>query len=127
MALCYKMLLLIAMAELANTDGRVPLRSLAGRFQEFFVARSAQNKTEENPNRVKPGTLSGRSLQTWERIIREQPVRYLGESFVVNEGTSIRWAPRIWHQWNSDLKREIRTACFDRLVRYYNRHVPGGY
>jgi hypothetical protein len=127
MTLCYKMVLLIAMAELADETGRVPLRSLAERFQEFFVARSFQNKAEENPNRVKPGTLSARSVQVWERTIREQPVHYLGESFVIDEGTFIRWAPRIWQQWNSDLKREIHTACFDRLVRYFNRHVPGGY
>jgi hypothetical protein len=34
----YKMLLLIEMAELADSAGRVPLRSLAERFREFFVA-----------------------------------------------------------------------------------------
>lgn len=127
MTLCYKMLLLIAMADLADTDGMVSLRSLAERFQEFFVARSTQNKMEENPKRVTAGALSIRPLHDWERIICEQPVRHLGETFVLNEGGSIRWAPRIWHQWSSDLKREIHNACFDRLVRYYNRHVPGGY
>lgn len=37
MTLCYKMVLLIAMAELADETGKVPLRSLAERFQEFFV------------------------------------------------------------------------------------------
>jgi hypothetical protein len=127
MTMCYKMLLLIAMAELADGDGRVPLLWLGVRFQEFFVDRSVQKKTEENPKRVKPGTLSRRSAQAWERVIREQPVHYFGDSFVLDEGTSIRWAARIWQQWNPDLKREIQTACFDRLIRYFNRHVPGGF
>lgn len=127
MTLCYKMLLLMAMADLADAAGRVPLSSLAAQFQQFFVARSIQNKVEENPNRVASGTLSSRTVQAWERIIREQPAHYLNESFVLDEGSSLRWAPRIWSQWNVDLKREIYAACFDRLVRYFNRHVPGGY
>lgn len=127
MTLCYKMLLLMFMAELADSDGRVPLKSLALRFQQFFVMRSAKHKAEENPNRVKPGILSGRSVHQWERIICEQPVHYLSESFVIDEGTTIRWAPRIWSLWNSDLRREIQNACADRMIRYFNRHVPGGY
>jgi hypothetical protein len=61
------------------------------------------------------------------RVIRDQPVHYLTESFVVDEGTWIRWAPRIWGQWNLDLKREILAACRDRLVRYFNHYVPGGF
>jgi len=127
MTLCYKMLRLMFMSELADTAGQVPVRSLAQRFQGFFISRSVQKKAEENPNRVNPGALSNRSVQAWERVIREQPVRFLTESFVIDEGASIRWATRIWDQWNSDLKREIHAACVDRLVRYFNRHVPGGY
>jgi Endonuclease NucS len=127
MTLCYKMLLLIAMSELADATGRVSLTALAERFRDFFVSRSVQNKAEENLNRVKPGILSGRSIQAWERVIRDQPVHYLTESFVLDEGTHIVWAPRIWSRWNPDLQREVRSACFDRLVRYFNKHVPGGY
>src|SRR5271170_315669 len=100
MTLSYKMLLLVLMSELANAEGRVTLRLLAERFQEFFVARSVQpKKMEENPNRVRSGVLSSRSRQEWEIVIRQQPVRYLGESFVIDEGTSVKWAPRIWNQW----------------------------
>jgi hypothetical protein len=91
------------------------------------VDRSSRHKMEENPRRFKPDTLSRRPVSVWERIIHEQPVRHLTESFVIDEGTTIQWSPRIWGQWNSELAREIRAACHDRLVRYFNRHVPGGY
>lgn len=127
MTLCYKMLLLLSMADLADVNGNVPTRAVAERFQEFFISRSVQNKSEENPNLVAPGALSTRTLMAWERVIREQPVRYLTDSFVIDEGASIRWAPRIWGQWSTDLQGEIRNAAFDRLVRYFNRNVPGGY
>jgi len=126
MTMCYKMLLLKFMAELADQEGGVPLTTLAERFQEFFVNRSVHHKTEENPKRVPPGALSRRSISEWERVIREQPVRHLTESFVLDEGSGIRWAPRIWAQWNSELSREIANACLDRLVRYFLRHA-GGY
>ncbi|HET8666376.1 MAG TPA: hypothetical protein VFM10_00250, partial [Terriglobales bacterium] len=79
------------------------------------------------PNLVAPGALSARTLSGWERVIRQQPAHYLTERFVVDEGASITWAPRIWTQWSPDPQREIRNAAYDRLVRYFNRNVPGGY
>lgn len=127
MTMCYKMLLLMFMAELPDSEGRIPLRTLAERFQEFFVQRAIQHKAEENPNRAKPGSLSRKSIVAWQRVIRQNPVRFLTESFVIDEGISVQWAPRIWSLWNTELSREIRTACLDRLIRYFNRHVPGGY
>ncbi len=127
MVLCYKMLLLVFMCDMADGDGCVPLRNLAEKFQEFFLERSARKKAEENPNRVPPGTLSSRTMSEWERVIRVQPVRYLTERVVVHEGNRIRWAPRIWRSWNSDLKREIRDSAWRRLVHYFNKSVPGGF
>jgi len=64
----------------------------------------------------------------WKRIVRDQPVRYLTDKFVLDEGESIRWASRIWAQWNTaGFKAQIRAAAWDRLVRYFTRHVPGGF
>jgi hypothetical protein len=120
MTFCYKMLLLMFMAESTDLNGRVPLRLLAERFQSFFVDRSVQHKMEENPRRIKPDTLSRRTIPAWERVIREQPVRYLTESFFIDEAMTVKWAPRIWNRWNSELSREIQTACLDRLIRYFN-------
>ncbi|HYU47229.1 MAG TPA: hypothetical protein VEK84_13750 [Terriglobales bacterium] len=127
MTLCYKMLLLMFMADLADENGRVPIRIVAERFQEFFVDRSVQNKTEENPNVVQPGKLSHRTLSEWERVLRDQPIRYLTSRFIIDESDHIRWADRIWAQWSPVLQHEIRSAARDRLVLYFNRNVPGGY
>jgi hypothetical protein len=85
MTLCYKMLLLVNMTEMSDGDGRVQLRALAERFQEFFVRRSIDGKSEENPNRIEVGALARRSLSEWERTIRSQPVHYLTESCVFLE------------------------------------------
>jgi Endonuclease NucS len=127
MTLCYKMLLLLYMADCADDGGRVALRFLAERFQTFFVERVMRAKAEENPKVVQPGNLSRRTLSEWERVIRDQPVRYLTTEFVIDEGTSIRWADRIWSRWSPVLKSEIHSAALDRLRRYFERNVPGGY
>lgn len=127
MTMSYKMILLVLMSELADPNGRVPLRSLSEGFEQFFVKRSLEGKTEENPNRLDPGTLASRATRKWEQVIREQPVHYLTESFVIDEGLTVRWAPRIWNLWDADLKREVLAASSDRLIRYFNRNVPGGY
>ena len=91
------------------------------------VQRSAEGKMEENPKRVANGVLSGRSLGEWKRTIREQPVHYLTEQFVIDEGESVRWAPRLWSQWTPNFKEQIRIAAWTAFIRYFNRQVPGGY
>ena len=126
MTMSYKMLLLIFMTEMADEEGRVSLFDLASRFQEFFVRRATQGKLEENPNRVRPGALAGKSLSSWERTIREMPVRYLTSAFVIDEGNSIRWAPRVWSNWSPELKQEILSAASNRLIWYFNQNA-GGY
>jgi hypothetical protein len=123
MTYSYKMLLLMFMAELADADGRVLTRTLAEKFQEFFVRRALQKKQVENPNR--PGELVTRTVRQWETNIRSMPVQKLGTSFVVDEGNAIRWASRIWTHWNTELKREIHDAALDRLRRYFDRYAGG--
>jgi Endonuclease NucS len=128
MTMSYKMLLLMLMSELADSDGRVPLPALADGFHRFFVDRSLHEKVEENPRRTIPRNgLAARTSREWERVIRTQPVRFLGPSFLVDEGSTIRWAPRIFRHWDTNLKHEIHRGAFDRLVRYFNRNVPGGF
>lgn len=127
MTLSYKMLLLLFLAEGADTNGRVPLRAMAERFQSFFVDRSLQGKAEENPNVVLPGVLSGRNLSEWERTVAEQPLRYISAELVVRVGEQISWASRVLAVWSDQLRDELRRAAFDRLVRYFDRNVPGGF
>ncbi len=127
MTLCYKMLLLTLMTEMADSDGRVSLRMLAEAFQDFFITRSNDGKVEENPNRDIRSPLSTRSLSSWERTIREQPVPRLTEDFLIDEGSAIRWAPRIWINWSEEMKQEVMRVSHDRLVRYFEKNVPGGF
>ncbi len=95
-------------------------------FRNSLSRAQSRRKYEENPNVVEPAALSTRTVSAWERVIRDQPVRYLTERFVIDDGISIRWAPRIWSQWEPGLQCEIRNGAFDRLVRYFTRSVPGG-
>jgi hypothetical protein len=127
MTLSYKMLLLVSLAEGADSSGRISLRDMAERFQSFFVERSIRGKAEENPNMVKPGVLSGRSLSEWERTIRDQPLHYISSELVVEMDFEISWAPRVLATWSEKVRGEIRRAAFDRLVLYFDRNVPGGF
>jgi hypothetical protein len=127
MTLSYKMLLLAFLAEGADAAGKVSLRDMAEHFRLFFVDRSVGGKVEENPNVVQPGVLSGRSLSGWERTIIDQPLHYISPELVVKVGEQISWAPRVWSVWSDRMRDEMHRAAFDRLVRYYDRNVPGGF
>jgi len=127
MTMCYKMLLLVEMIDNADSEGRVAIELLAGRFQTFFKTRIAEAKLEENPNRFRQGRLSERSVATWKAVIRAQPVHHLGPKFLIDEGLSVRWAPEIISRWTPILKKELRDAAMRRLVTYFTRYVPGGF
>jgi len=67
MALCYKPLLLLAMCDHCDTEGRASIRTLAEYFSGVFHNRRNNGKVEENPNRFPAGNLpSDRSLSQWE-------------------------------------------------------------
>ena len=127
MTLSYKMLLLLFLAEGADVRGRVSLRTIAERFQSFFLERSVRGKAEENPNVVQPGVLAGRNLSGWERTIVDQPLRYVSPELVIRVGEEVSWAARVWTVWSDQLRGELRRASLDRLVRYFDRNVPGGF
>ena len=126
MTLSYKMLLIMLLAENSDSSGKLSLRRMAEHFQSYFLDRSVRGKAEENPNVVRPGVLSARSLSEWERTIIEQPLHYISPELVVNFGEEISWAPRILAVWSEQVREELRRAAFDRLLRYFERNVPGG-
>jgi hypothetical protein len=100
---------------------------MAERFQSFSVDCSVRAKAEENPKVVQPGVLTGRNLSEWEGTIVDQPLRYISPELVARVGEQISWAPRISAVWSDQLRDELRRAAFDRLVRYFDRNVPGGF
>ena len=47
-----------------------PVRaSLADGFQQFFMKRSLDGKTEEDPNRIRSGVLALRTIHRWEQVM----------------------------------------------------------
>lgn len=126
MTLCYKMLLLMFLADVSDGVSPVPVRALAERFQEFFVDRSLRGQVEENPKMVAPGSLAGRTLSQWEHTVVDQPLHYISRSLVVHDGRAANWAPRVQAIWSGQVRDEIRQVAADRLARYYARNVPGG-
>src|SRR5579859_5471437 len=92
-------------------DSRVSLRTMAERFQSFFVDRSVRGKAEENPNVVKPDVLSSRNLSGWERTIVDQPLHYISPALVVRVGEHISWAQRVWAVWSNQMRDELRRAA----------------
>jgi hypothetical protein len=126
MALCYKMLLLVAMCDLADEHGRAPFQKIAKRFKEFFAERAARGKLEENPRVFKKDPPSTRSLEEWERVIREEPVRRINSGLLVEHGNAVVWATEIHQNW-SEWRDQIRYVAWARLEHYFDQRVPGGF
>jgi hypothetical protein len=123
MAYSFKMLLLVLMAELADSQGRVPIRIAAERFRDFFAERARENKQVENPNR--PGDLINRTAEKWETVIIHDPAKRMGHSLVQFDESYVRWAPRVWDLWSPDFKRQVHDVAHRRLREYFDRHAGG--
>jgi hypothetical protein len=127
MTLCYKMLLILGMAQFADENGCVPIRRLAREFDRFFTHRTKSGKTEENPNIIASERLRVRTLSDWEKTICEQPLQFLHPELFLDDGSQVQWTPRIWSQWDSNFKAQVLLTAFDRLIQHFERNVPGGY
>lgn len=72
---------------------------------------------------VQLGVLSGRSLSEWEETIVDQPLHYIRPELIVKIGS----APRVLSAWPEQVRADVCRAALDRLVRYFDRNVSGGF
>jgi hypothetical protein len=47
--------------------------------------------------------------------------------FSVTTRAEISWGPRILSVWTEQVRGEVLRAALDRLVKYFDRNVPGGF
>ena len=128
MVLCYKALLFMAMIDLVDQNGAASLQSVAQYFSDFYINRRKAEKIEENPKRFSAGNLpSDRSQSEWERIIRTEPLRRIGNGIMQDEGPIVAWDNERWTAWSVGFRRAVRNTAETRLIEYFDKYVPGGY
>jgi superfamily II DNA or RNA helicase len=123
MALSYKPVMLLALLDSVDEDGRARASEVANRFLQFYRDRRAAGLVVERPGsrRVPVDELDETSAlrlmlsMPFEKFERRQYLRY------DRDLAFIRFDPRIWRQLGQDDREQIRSLCRRSIERYYER------
>jgi superfamily II DNA or RNA helicase len=123
MALSYKPVMLLALLETADEQGRAKASEVAWRFQQFYKDRRAAGLVVERPGsrKVPVDELDEIAVQRlmlgmpFEKFERRQFLRYDSDL------AYIRFDPRLWRQLGPNDREQIRRLCRQSIERYYER------
>jgi hypothetical protein len=123
MTLSYKPVMLLALLSSVGEDGRAKLSEVVRRFQQFYQERRAAGLVVERPGARKQAVdeldeASVRRLmleKPFEKFERRRFVRY------DRDLAYVRVEPSLWRQLGPEDREQIRTACRERIDRYYER------
>jgi superfamily II DNA or RNA helicase len=123
MALSYKPVMLLALLDTVDEDGRARASEVARRFQQFYRDRRAAGLVVERPGvrKVPVDELDETSAlrlmlgMPFEKFERRRFVRY------DRDLAYVRFDPRLWRQLGPDDREQTRSLCRRSIESYYER------
>jgi superfamily II DNA or RNA helicase len=123
MALSYKPVMLLALLDTVDENGRARASEVARRFQQFYRDRRVAGLVVERPGsrKVPVDDLDETSAQ---RLMLGMPFekferrKFLGYD---RDLAYVRFDPRLWRQLGPEDLEQIRSLCRRSIERYYER------
>jgi superfamily II DNA or RNA helicase len=123
MAMSYKPVMLLAILDIVDGDGKAKLTDVVHRFRWFYQERRAAGLVVERPGvrRQSVDELDDISAQRlmlgmpFEKFERRRFLRY------DRDLAYIRFDPRLWRQLGTEDVSRIRTICQQSIQTYYER------
>jgi superfamily II DNA or RNA helicase len=123
MSASYKPVMLRALLDLADGDGRVRVEDLARAFHEFYRERRRAGLTVEKATArmAEPDSLSPDAAR---QVMLEMPFRKFEQKKFLKYDTDVaflRFAPALWRKLSPDDRAAIRSGCETKVAEYYER------
>jgi hypothetical protein len=123
MTLSYKPVMLLAMLETVDEDGRARLTEVVRRFQQFYKDRKAAGLLVERPGARKqmvdeldePSVTKLMVEKPFEKFERRRFVRY------DRDLAYVRFDARLWRQLGPEDREHIAATCRQKIEEYYER------
>jgi superfamily II DNA or RNA helicase len=123
MTMSYKPVMLLALLDTVDEDGRATVTEVARRFQQFYRDRRASGLVVERPGsrRVPVDELDETSAlrlmlsKPFEKFERRRFLRY------DRDLAYVRFDPRLWRQLGTEDREQIRSLCRKSIESYYER------
>jgi superfamily II DNA or RNA helicase len=123
MTTSYKPVMLLALLNSADENGKAPASSVAQRFRQFYDDRRAQGLVVEQPSAVmaRVDMLDDTDVL---RVMLRSPFDKFGRREYLRHGrdlADIRFDPRLWRQLAPEHLEKVRAMCNQAIVTYYER------
>ncbi len=117
----YKPVMLLALLDAADDDGKAKTADVARRFHEFYRARMAEDKVVERPGSrmCRPDRLDDADVR---RLMLDMPFKKFGQRKFLTHGrdrADIRFEPALWRQLRPEDLARVRTLCAEAIREYY--------
>jgi hypothetical protein len=119
----YKPVMLLALLDAADDNGRAKVSEVVHRFQQFYKDRRAAGLVVERPGarKLPVDELDAVSAQ---RLMLEKPFeKFERRGFLRYDRdlAYVRFDPHLWRQLGPEHQEQIRSLCRDSIERYYER------
>ena len=126
MSASYKPVMLLAILQVLDADGRAEMAAVIRGFRQFYQQRKEQGLPVEKPN-MRMNRVDELSDADIGRVIVEMPFekferrRYLKYD---HDLAFIRFEPRLWRQLTATDLEELKAICRREIEQYYERLGP---
>ncbi len=126
MSASYKPVMLLAILQVLDADGRAEMAAVIRGFREFYRRRKERGLSIEKPN-MRMNRVDELSDADIGRVIVEMPFekferrRYLKYD---RDLAFIRFEPRLWRQLTAADVEELKVICRREIEQYYERLGP---
>lgn len=124
MSASYKPVMLRALLDLADADGRARVDDLARAFHEFYRQRQRAGLTVEGA-RSRMRTPDSVTPEVARQVMLEMPFRKFGQKKFLEHDRKdvafVRFAPALWRRLSPDDRAAIRSVCDAKIAEYYER------
>jgi superfamily II DNA or RNA helicase len=126
MTMSYKPVLLLALLDEVDKNGRAKISDVAGRFQRFYQDRRAAGLIVERPA-ARATPVDRLDASAVRRLMLDKPFEKFERRRFVRYDTDlayIRFAPDLWRQLGPEQIEQVRDLCSKSIETYYSRLGP---
>jgi hypothetical protein len=121
MTFSYKAVMLLALLDAIDQDGKASHSALIRGFHNFYLQRQRQGLPTERARERNPTPLLNPAqvsdTQIWQ-ILSRYPLELMGE-FITVDNDYVRINPALWSQMTAADFIELRELLLQRIERYY--------
>ncbi|MFW5649557.1 MAG: McrB family protein [Candidatus Alkaliphilus sp. MAG34] len=124
----YKMLLLIHMLELADSEGKVQQDVLYKSIQQFYINRNNKGLRAEADNSDIQREIDNLTIDTVKRIMDTNPFRVIKDRGFINKKTIdgidyIYFEPALWQEFKPEDIDNLKDILNKKLKLYYKTYL----